>query len=119
MRVANEELEQAIAADPHANVAIDYISDEEQPYIEMDIATVPLSEAEKIEKIDDTVRVDGGNEGGVGSSSSSSSNSSSTSSSRSDTGLTPRMSGMLPNAKNGGASSTAKKEGQLIEVMEE
>jgi len=109
MRVANEELEQAIAADPHANVAIDYISDEEQPYIEMDIATVPLSEAEKIEKIDDTVRVDGGNEGGVGSSSSS----------RSDTGLTPRMSGMLPNAKNGGASSTAKKEGQLIEVMEE
>jgi len=118
MRVANEELEQAIAADPHANVAIDYISDEEQPYIEMDIATVPLSEAEKIEKIDDTVRVDGGNEGGVGSNSNSS-NSSSSSSSRSDTGLTPRMSGMLPNAKNGGASSTAKKEGQLIEVMEE
>jgi hypothetical protein len=114
MRVANEELEQAIAADPHANVAIDYISDEEQPYIEMDIATVPLSEAEKIEKIDDTVRVDGGNEGGVGSNSSSSS-----SSSRSDTGLTPRMSGMLPNAKNGGASSTTKKEVQLIEVMEE
>ena len=118
MRVANEELEQAIAADPHANVAIDYISDEEQPYIEMDIATVPLSEAEKIEKIDDTVRVDGGNEGGVGSNSCSNSSSSS-SSSRSDTGLTPRMSGMLPNAKNGGASSTAKKEGQLIEVMEE
>ena len=77
---------------------------------------MPLSEAEKIEKIDDTVRVDGGNEGGVGSNSNSSNSSSS---SRSDTGLTPRMSGMLPNAKNGGASSTAKKEGQLIEVMEE
>ena len=44
MLAANEELEQVIAQDPDSNVAIDYISDEEKPYIEMEIQQFPLNE---------------------------------------------------------------------------
>jgi hypothetical protein len=105
MRAANEELEQTIAEDPATNVNIDYISDEEKPYIEMEIAKVPLSEAEKIEKIDDSTRVDDG--------STTVSSSSSSSSSSNDTGLTPRVSSLLPSSEN-----VSKKKGGLIEVLQ-
>ena len=44
MAVANETLTQSIATNPGRNVEVDYISDEEKPYIEMEIAMVPDAE---------------------------------------------------------------------------
>lgn len=44
MAVANETLAQSMAQDPERNVQVDYVSyvsDEEKPYIEMEIAMVP------------------------------------------------------------------------------
>jgi hypothetical protein len=75
MRAANEELEQIMAQDPSINVAIDYISDEEQPYIEMEIAQVPLLGEDNVDG--DESNMGGGGGGGDNRSSSSSSSSSS------------------------------------------
>jgi len=47
MLAANVELEATIAENPDVNVAIDYISDDEKPYIEMEIAKVALSDDEE------------------------------------------------------------------------
>ena len=44
MAAANETLAESMAQDPETNVAVDYVSDEEKPHIQMEIAMVPDAE---------------------------------------------------------------------------
>ena len=44
MAAANKTLAESMAQDPEKNVAVDYVSDEEKPHIQMEIAMVPDAE---------------------------------------------------------------------------
>ena len=41
MAAANESLVENMAKDPERNIAVDYVSDEEKPHIQMEIAMIP------------------------------------------------------------------------------